>query len=356
MIRTPCLQGALLIIGTSVGAGMLGLPVESGAYGFFPSLFLLIAVWAIMTATAFALVSLFTPERRSANFASLTGEILGNKMRALTFCVYIALFVSLTFAYVKGGSLFIGDRIGMPQSGGTLLFLSLLVPFLVIGPRATSLPNALLTFLLFAAFFFLVGVGGGGVREGLIARAEWKESWGATPLFITSFGFHSILPSLYRYTGSKRVTRHAIVIGTTTTLLLYVVWHYVVLGSVGPSTLAEALRADQTAVPALIASTPTPLLPVAFAALAFAALTTSFLGVGLGLIDFLLDALSLPNRRRHRLTIALLIYVPAGIASLSSLRIFYLSLTYGGGIACAYLLIALPLALSWKHRHRDRHR
>ena len=45
--------GILLVAGTTIGAGMLALPVVTGFVGFWPSLALFFVYWLYMTFTAF---------------------------------------------------------------------------------------------------------------------------------------------------------------------------------------------------------------------------------------------------------------------------------------------------------------
>ena len=55
--------GLLLIIGTSIGGGMLALPVANAASGFWNSTIFLILCWLLMTLGAFFIleVNLYLP-------------------------------------------------------------------------------------------------------------------------------------------------------------------------------------------------------------------------------------------------------------------------------------------------------
>ena len=48
--------GALLVTGTCIGAGMIGLPVKTAAIGFYPIVLLFSAVWLLMTCSAFLML------------------------------------------------------------------------------------------------------------------------------------------------------------------------------------------------------------------------------------------------------------------------------------------------------------
>lgn len=346
MSKLKILNASLLIVGTSIGAGMLGLPVVASTAGFFPSFAMLVAIWLVMTATAFALANVLEKAESGANFVSLSEHFSGKKLKLLTFSVYILLFLSLSFAYAKGGGVFISDI--LPETSvttGVAIFLLLFVPLITFGASLLSSINNLLVFVLFFSFFTLIYLGVTHINPHLLGTHNWSESSKTLPLFIASFGFHSILPSVKEYVGNKKWLHCAIIIGTTTTLLIYTVWNFFVLGIVPEEELTLAHLNDQTAIIPLKNLLNSSLLTTSAQAFYFSALATSFLGVGLGLIDFFLDAFSLKRGLYSRVLLSLLIYVPAFFAAKTSLRIFYLSLEYGGGPACFYLLIFLPIFL-----------
>lgn len=352
--KIKTLNASLLVVGTSIGAGMLGLPVETAGGGFFPSLFFLMFNWILMTGTALLFVELLDKYKLNANFITLSEKILGKSFKLLTFIVYIALFLSLTLAYVKGGGVFISDLFdNIPIALGCLIFLAFFLPLIVLGSKVLSFGNTLLTFGLIGAFFLLIFLGIKQIESKFLIHINWKLGLLSFPMFITSFGFHSILPSLNAYVQNKKSLRLAVIIGTTITFLIYVSWQLVVLGVVpllGDNGLLATLAADQTAITPLKIFLRTPILSYSAQVFYFTALTTSFLGVGLGLVDFLLDSLQIKQKLINRIFLVILIYVPALWVAQTNLRIFYLSLKYGGGFACFYLLVLLPILLFFREK------
>jgi tyrosine-specific transport protein len=348
------MNATLLIVGTSVGAGMLGLPVETARGGFVLSLALLVFNWMMMTVTALLLVEVLAKYTKTSNFISLSEKILGPSFKVVTFFVYIALFLSLTLAYVKGGGVFLSDLFsGITLSLGCLGFLMLFVPLIVLGSKILSFGNSLLTIGVMVSFVLLVSMGVSKVQTTFLSHLNWKYAFFSFPMFITSFGFHSVLPSLYSYVESKKRLRIAILMGTSITLSIYVIWQLVVMGIVpleGEFSLTGALIQDQTAITPLKVYLKNRLLHFCAQTFYFTALTTSFLGVGLGLIDFLLDSFKIQQKFINRLFFSLLIYLPAFWIAQTKLRIFYLSLKYGGGAACFYLLVLLPLLFFFRSK------
>lgn len=352
--KIKTLNASLLVVGTSVGAGMLGLPVETGGGGFLPAFIFLVLNWLIMTGTALMLIELLSHYKENTNFISLSEKLLGKPFKIITFIVYIGLFLSLTMAYVKGGGVFIADSFNhMPIAFGCLIFLVIFVPLIALGSRILSVGNSVLTFILIGSFIILILLGLNKIDGTLLRHVSWKLGILSYPMFITSFGFHSILPSLSTYVGNKKSLRWAVVIGTSITFLIYFSWQLVVMGIVpldGEHGLLNALAADQTAVSPLKHYLKSPLIVSCAQIFYFSALTTSFLGVGLGLVDFIFDSFNIQRKVLNRFLVCMLIYVPALWAAQTSLRIFYLSLKFGGGFACLYLLIILPILLFIKYK------
>ena len=154
------INACLLIVGTSIGAGMLGLPVETGKGGFFISIIFLALTWMIMTGTAIMLIEVLAHYKQRANFITLSEKILGSSFKVITFIVYSGLFVSLTLAYVKGGGVFLSDvfhEISAPF--GCFLFLLFFVPLIILGSKILSFGNSLLTFGVIISFITLVALG-----------------------------------------------------------------------------------------------------------------------------------------------------------------------------------------------------
>ncbi|MES2272690.1 MAG: aromatic amino acid transport family protein, partial [Chlamydiota bacterium] len=55
---SPVFGGTLLVAGTSIGAGMLALPVVTASGGFLPALFVYFLCWLFMTCTGLLLLEI----------------------------------------------------------------------------------------------------------------------------------------------------------------------------------------------------------------------------------------------------------------------------------------------------------
>src|SRR5690348_7302081 len=96
-------SGALLVAGTSIGAGMLALPVVTALGGFFPSLFVYVLCWLFMTCTGLLMLEICLLMPPGANLVSMAQKYLGRFGEVLAWVLYLFLFYCLSVAYVSGG-------------------------------------------------------------------------------------------------------------------------------------------------------------------------------------------------------------------------------------------------------------
>ena len=86
---------------------------------------------------------------------------------------------------------------------------------------------------------------------------------------------------------------------------------------------------------------------------AFFALVTSFLGVGVGLVDFLADGLKIEKqKKKNRFLLLFVAFVPPLFFSLVNPSIFLQALGLAGGFGCALLLGVLPILMVWKAKYK----
>lgn len=349
------LGGALIVTGTSVGAGMLALPVVTSPAGFFPSIAVLIACWAFMTITGLLFAELSVWLRQEVNILSMAKKTLGKAGAAATWVLYLFLFYCLTIAYLVGGACFVSDFAGPVLSNSASIGLVALVLIAMVwqGRKLVDPVNRFLMIGLIAAYGGFVLIGSPSVRLDLLQLGDWTQSPYALPVAFTSFGFQGTVPTLaswMHYDATK--IRRCIVIGTTLTLCIYIVWQWLLLGIVppdGPHGLVATLQAGQDAIHPLHHFTNNQAIWVLGRAFGFFALATSTLGVGVGLVDFLADGLGIEKKGVSKKALLLLLSfgVPLLFATLYP-HVFLQALGLAGGFGCALLLGVLPIVMVWK--------
>ena len=344
--------GSLLIGGTALGAGMLALPLATAVGGLVPSwtVYFLSWIFSVATGLLFVEIGLWLP--RNANIVSMATALLGKTGKWLAWTLYIFLFYSLTVAYVAGGGRLFSETY---STFGILLFTSLFGGVVFLGTKIAGRVNGILMAGLILSYLGFVVFGVEKIDFSRIQEWGWKGAILGLPVIFTSFSYQGTVPTLLEYLGrdGKR-TRFAIIAGTTIPFVAYIIWDIIIKGIVpveGPHGLLAARELGVTAVEPLKFILQNSKISLIGNFFAFFALTTSFIGVTLGLLDFLMDSLKIEHTQVKRGGLALIVYVPPVIIALTNPSIFFHALGYAGGFGCAILLGLLPTMMAWVGRY-----
>lgn len=353
----------LIVVGTAVGAGMLAIPLVTATVGFGLACLLLVFCWAVMLATALLILEVNLKFERSASFATMAKGTIGKVGYALTWFSICFLLYALCAAYITGGSalfhlLIHSLHINLAGWVSAVVFTAFFGFFVFFGTRSVDYINRVLIFIKFGAFLILCLCLLPHVRYGHLSHLQFHLSfWMAIPVLMTSYGFHPVIPSLRVYLKDdlKRL-RIVIITGATIPLFIYLLWEVCTLGVLpvsGPNSLVHILNSGGSVaelVSDLQAMVNTTVVKVFSNMFTDIAVTTSFLGVSLGLNDFLADGLKI-NRSKlnHRVGIWCLSFLIPLAFALFYPKGFVLALGYAS-IFVAVLLIVIPAWMAYEAR------
>ena len=117
---------ALLIAGATIGAGVLGLPVQTGLSGFFPSTIGIVIIWIIMTFTAIVLAERFMKSNAvGADYPSIYKQDFGNFGKYLCVLGYLINYYGIMVAYLCGSAVILAfsDPYCTPSKRFSISFL-----------------------------------------------------------------------------------------------------------------------------------------------------------------------------------------------------------------------------------------
>ncbi|NGX59008.1 MAG: Tyrosine-specific transport protein [Chlamydiae bacterium] len=357
MSKSKVLSASFLVAGTAIGAGMLALPVTTAAGGFWPAIVIYFICWIFSASTGLLLLEACLWLPKDSNIVSLSSHLLGKKGKYASWILYLFLFYCLTVAYAAGGGGFVSAVTNnvLPAPVAILIFIALFSPVVYIGTHAVDRLNFILMVGLIVSFVVFILIGFGKVRIDFLANFHWGFAILSLPVVFTSFSYQGIVPSMRNYFhGETKKVRKVILIGSTIPFLVYILWEYLILGIVpleGAKGLIAANEQGLSAVVPLKNIASSPMVYAIGQAFAFCALTTSFLGVTLGLFDFLADGLKLSKKGRTRILLYLLVFLPPTFIAMIFPHIFIRALSYAGGIGCALLLGLFPVMMVWSGRY-----
>ncbi len=351
------LGGAFLVAGTSIGAGMLALPVVSAEGGFFFAILVYLVCYLIMSATGLLYLEIALDMRKDSNIISMANTYLGRYGKVFSWIIYLFLFYCLSVAYISGGGAFFKSLAGKYLSieEATLIFAIFFAAFVYIGALAVDRLNILLVIGLAISYFLFIFFGIEHVNLSNLLHFNSKAAVFSFPVILVSFGYQGIIPTLTYYMKKDyKKIRLAIVLGTSIAFLVYLIWEFLILGIIpleGKFGLQQALLQNLDAIQPLKYYTNIKGIYFIGQSFSFFAITTSFLGVSLGLFDFIADGFNIPKKGIKKVLVALITFLPPIVITLINPNLFLIALNYAGGIGGALLLIFLPTIMVYSKRY-----
>lgn len=358
----------LIVIGTCIGGGILALPMLSAASGLFMSSALLIGIWLLMTLTALLVleVNLHCPNE-SNSFSAMAYKTLGKMGQIVTLITWLLLLYALLAAYTSGATillknlLFSVSNINLPMWATAILFICALGGMVFWSTKTVDYANRFL--ITFKGLFLVSSIALLLPHINLANICYNQDIYNnkylgiAAPIFLFSFGFHIVIPSLRNYIGDKRKELRLIIIcGACIPLAIYLLWLLATLGTVplkGALNSFSAIKAGGDSIDGLINAITTIInnkwVTASITGFSNISVTTSFLGVSLSLFDFLADVCKRPNTRFGRSQTALMTFIPPLIFALYYPKGFVTALGYAAFFV-AILLVILPAMMAYKLR------
>lgn len=362
LVRKGSIVSAMfLVAGTCIGGGMLALPVATGLSGFMPSILIMIICWIAMTTTALLLLEVSMWMEEGVHLISMTSRILGTPGKIVSWCLYLFICYASLVAYTAGGGVQVAsavkDYFGMiiTKEIGSVLFIFVFGAIIYLGSRVVGRVNAVLFIAMVGAYLGLIGMGLPETKLEFLKHRQWSGSLMSIPLLLTAFSFQTMVPSLTPYLKrNAKALRFAVIGGTITAFVIYAIWQWLILGIVpidGSNGLSEALARGEPATQFLREHVQGRWVCVIAEYFAFFAIVTSFLGIALGLFDFLSDGLKIKKGGNGKLILGLLIVVPTIIFATQYERVFLVALETSGGFGDTILNGLIPVLMVWLGRY-----
>lgn len=203
-MKNRTLGSVLIVAGTTIGAGMLAMPLAAAGVGFTGIVCLLVGLWMLMSYTSLLLVEVYQHNPANMGLGSVAKKYLGPIGQIVTGLSMLLLMYALTTAYIGGAGVLISDSLsswwGFKISTDTAIIAFTIIGGAVvcIGTRSVDFINRILftaktIFLVIMLVVMMphaeaVNLSTMPIEKGLILAA--------VPVIFTSFGFHGSVPSL----------------------------------------------------------------------------------------------------------------------------------------------------------------
>ncbi len=356
--------GAMIVAGTAVGAGMFSLPVVGAGMWFSYSVLMLIAVWFCMVMGGLLLLEANLHYETGVSFDSLTSRILGPFWRvvsgiSVTFLLYI-----LTYAYVSGGGSIVSHsfstiNLSVSNQVAAFIFSAVLAAIVIIGTKQVSristimLGGMIITFVLATSNLLI------DVEPAKLWMPDGKQEFApfilaALPVGLASFGYQGVIPSLVKfYNKSAQHVVKAVLVGTGLALAIYIGWLTVTMGNIQRSAFTDIIAQGGNIgalVGALASQASYNSLNQLLTLFANLAVASSFLGVTLGLFDYLADLFGFDDSWLGRIKTGIITFAPPTLLGILYPNGFILAIGYAA-LAGAISVAIIPALMAFKVRN-----
>lgn len=361
--KPSVMGGACIIASVCVGAGMLGLPsAGAGAWTTWSSLAIILTM-VVMTVSGWMLLEAF---KRYDNFAvsfdTVTNDLLGKKINFFNNLTVYFVGGILLYAYTTSSGLILQGILGLGSKIASILFVLAFSTFVWFSTRAVDRISVVL--IVFMALSFILGV------SGLASNIEVSQLFGSLreemeyapfamamlPVALTSFGYHHSVASMRSYYRDETKAKYAILGGTVIALVLYLLWLLCIFGNLPRADFGPVIAQGgevEALLKALGSVIESDKVAGAIQAFSLAAILSSFIGVGLGVFDYLADLFKFDNTRQGRTKSWAVTFLPPLVMSLLFPFGFVTAIGYAGAVATVWACI-IPACLVLKSRQLDK--
>ena len=354
---------SLLIVGTSVGGGILALPLQTGLSGFIPSFFCFILVCFTMTFSGWVLFIKFVKhENEVNNIAALYHKELGPWAKHVNTLAYYLTFYGLLVAYLSGASSTLLSIIPQLQSIPYIHKIIIIVYFLiatsliVFGAKIINRSNTVLSILLVGFFITLIILTSPYIDIKKVEYINWLKASASLPILATAFGYHPIVPVIYSHSSGKSFTKknylNILLLGIGIVFIFNMLWSFIVMGILpvmsnnSISITSALIKGVPATIPIakVINSNTLLLVSIIFT---FLAITTSYIGVGAGLLNYNEGLLAYHMKSTKTASVLITFFLPVLVA-LFYPGIFIKLLGLVGGIGVILSCGILPTLMGLK--------
>ncbi|QLB20146.1 tyrosine transporter [Vespertiliibacter pulmonis] len=362
-MKNKTLGSTLIVAGTTIGGGMLAMPLTSAGIGFGFTMILLVGLWLLLCFSALLFVELYQNADSDAGIGTLAEKYYGTFGRVISTAVLIVFLYAILSAYVSGGSSLLSaflptivDEQTTVRVAG-ILFTLVFGAFIISGTTSVDAINRILFATKILMFLAVLGLllPKVSVENLLEIPIDNFLLISASPIFFTAFGFHGSIPSLNKYLeGNVKALRISILAGTAIPLIAYILWQLATHGVLNQTEFLQIIEKNPTLnglAEAMGQATGSAVISVAIRIFSALALITSFLGVALGLFEALEDLFKRVNINANRMTFGMLTFLPPMLFAFFYPQGFITALGYAGQMFAFYAIV-LPIAMVYKMRRQ----
>ncbi|MFH2121106.1 MAG: aromatic amino acid transport family protein [Pseudomonadota bacterium] len=344
-------RAALMITGTTIGIGILGLPIKTGLSGVLPSLVATSVVWVVMLGTGWILArGVIASNDRTIDISTLVHQKLGFSGRVMTVIGYLVLVYGIITAHLAGG----GEVLSVITGGALSVNSAILVFFVVatvialLGVAWVEKINSFLMAGLLLCFGVILFEATKSVDTARFAHKDWTFLSATIPIIVCAQAYQLIVPSVCRMLNNDaKAVKKALVTGTLIPVIINSLWMLAVVGVLplageGDNTIFAAFEKGEPATVPLAAVLQSTVISRFALVFSMVVLVSSYVLQSTAVIGFFEDLLPESLGRKRRTTAIVMGFFPPLVVVFLYPGIFLKTLDLIGGGSVILLFGVIP--------------
>ncbi len=265
-------EGLAILVGTQIGAGVLGLPYAASKVGLFPAIAVLFGVMLLMLLTALAILKI-SAEMEGAQMSTIAERVLGKAGGWIMYGSILLMSFGALLAYVAGMGNVFATLFGIGESAGAALFWLFASFIIYLGLEASGKTELIMNYVMLILF---IGIAAMLLPHAKLDNAIYANFGGMLSILgvaIFALGCHTVIPDVYKALGSYDKTKRVVILAFLVPAIIYAIFmasFLLVFGKNPPQIATQGLKSIYGRLGNIIGNI-VPLL----------AITTSYIGVGL---------------------------------------------------------------------------
>ncbi|MGF1684293.1 aromatic amino acid transporter [Photobacterium minamisatsumaniensis] len=360
MSKPSTLGGACIIASVCVGAGMLGLPSAGAGAWTLWSVVAISVTMIMMTLSGWLLLEALKHYEFKSSFNTVTKDLLSKKVNFINNLSLYFVGGILLYAYISSSGMIFSEILGVTRELASVLFVAVCSAFVLHSTRAVDRISIVL--ILFMIISFVLGISGLAsnisvpvlFEQGQLETPYSAYALALLPVALTSFGYHHSVSTMRDYYQDEYIAKKAILGGTVIALTFYLGWVISIFGNVPREAFGPVVSAGggvDALMSALTSAIDSNSIKQALHIFSIAAIVSSFIGVGLGVFDYLADFFGFGDTKQGRLKTWGVTFVPPLVFSLVAPFGFVAAIGLAGAAATIWTCI-IPAILAKTLRQR----
>jgi len=330
-IKISPVEGLALLVGTQIGAGVLGLPYAASRVGLVPATVILFLIMLLMLFTALIILRI-SMEMGGAQMSTIAIRILGKGGGWIMYLSIMLMSFGALLAYIAGiGSVF-ANLFGVNEVVGGIIFWVFASLVIYMGLEASGKAELIMNYIMFSLFIGSILLLIPHARPSNAMYVNLGGIFSMAGVSIFALGCHTVIPDVYRAIGDYRKTKKIVIISFLIPAILYAIFmasFVVVFGRNTPQIATQGLKKIYEETGNIIGN-----------AIPLIAITTSYIGIGLAQQGNTREFLRLKKSVAWALTT-----IPPILFYLAGIKNFADVLAFAGNTGDLMAFIILPILI-----------